>query len=489
MNAFEFVTKTVHIDGERIFINIAVRFPQHFHQYFPLNDASLVFQECSQNLCFVFGKLNRTSFKADFVASGIQTHTPMFEKVAAVGIRKCPTKQRLDLGDENRRIKGLGDIVICALIECGYYIHAFIGTGNEDDRHAGCLANLTGPVKTVLSGQMQIHQNQIRTNLLHLFGNLFEIFQTNGFKPPAVDQGSQSGRNRMVVFNDQDFVHGFSLTTVIETFPMIFLRKSCVFPQKNRQKKMSVYNKTGSGNDPGSDKKKNSETKRKKRNMSEKKTKAPILFDLDGTLWDTREGIVESWNATLRSYGEPEVVTVENLTPLLGKTTQAFADAFLPQASQERQNEIMEAITVRENEDLERDQKFTIYPGAIETIKELAKDHWIGIVSNCEKGYTEIFLKAAGLESTVDGFLCFGDTKQPKSYTIRKLLDNNQIANGFYVGDTTGDQQAAQGAGLPFIWAEYGYGKEVEKEGMASITDLVKDPKWESLIDQPLIAK
>ncbi len=216
------------------------------------------------------------------------------------------------------------------------------------------------------------------------------------------------------------------------------------------------------------------------------RNRIPLLFDLDGTLWDAREGIVESWNTTFRKNGEPETVTIETLTPLLGQTTQAFADAFLPIEDKERQSQIMDEVSRRENADLERNKKYHLYPEVIETLRELSKTHWIGIVSNCEIGYIDIFVKAAHLEEVIDGYLCFGDTKMPKSFTIRKLMKDNHLANGIYFGDTQGDKNAAQDAGLPFIWVKYGFGQNVESKGLSSISDLVRDSQWTARIDQPL---
>ena len=39
-----------------------------------------------------------------------------------------------------------------------------------------------------------------------------------------------------------------------------------------------------------------------------------IIFDLDGTLWDSTEGICETWNQVLAGYPEVnQVITAENL--------------------------------------------------------------------------------------------------------------------------------------------------------------------------------
>lgn len=42
---------------------------------------------------------------------------------------------------------------------------------------------------------------------------------------------------------------------------------------------------------------------------------------------------------------------------------------------------------------------------------------------------------------------------------MRLLMERNGIAEAAYVGDTQGDLEAARLAGIPFVWAAYGFGK------------------------------
>ena len=63
-----------------------------------------------------------------------------------------------------------------------------------------------------------------------------------------------------------------------------------------------------------------------------------------------------------------------------------------------------------------------------------------------------------GLGHLIQAHLCYGDTLTSKGQTILRLLRENNITNTVYIGDTQGDYQAATAAGLPFIWATYGFG-------------------------------
>lgn len=212
------------------------------------------------------------------------------------------------------------------------------------------------------------------------------------------------------------------------------------------------------------------------------KTKRPILFDLDGTLWDTRAAITESWNNSFEAQGLGRPVTVENLSPLVGKPMDAFRLAYLPDMPEEQGKQLMKLVEEKEVEDLSSGCESFVFEGVIETLRTLSKDHWIGIVSNCQCGYIEDFLIASGLEDVIQAHLCYGQTLTSKGQSILRVIQEHNLEHACYVGDTFGDQSAASEAGINFIWAEYGFGENVEKKGIKQISDLVNDPYYVELL-------
>ena len=48
--------------------------------------------------------------------------------------------------------------------------------------------------------------------------------------------------------------------------------------------------------------------------------------------------------------------------------------------------------------------------------------------------------------------------RSPKGENIRLIMERNQIKDAVYVGDTAGDAQACRLAGVPMIYAAYGFG-------------------------------
>ena len=86
------------------------------------------------------------------------------------------------------------------------------------------------------------------------------------------------------------------------------------------------------------------------------------------------------------------------------------------------------------------------------------------IVSNCQSGYIEAMLEAAKLPygegQTFQDIECFGNTGKSKAENIVLLMERNGIRKeeAAYLGDTALDQKSAEEAGIPFIFASYGFG-------------------------------
>lgn len=188
-----------------------------------------------------------------------------------------------------------------------------------------------------------------------------------------------------------------------------------------------------------------------------------IILDVDGTLWDTTDIIAGSWNRAIYDKGIKDVsVTADDLKQLFGRTMKEIAQAILPDYSDEKQDDVMDLCCQYEHEDLEKDSCEVLYPGVRETIIELSKTHRVYIVSNCQSGYIEMFLKKTDLNRYVTDIECYGNTGKCKGDNIKLIMERNNIQDVVYVGDTKGDYEATLHAGVPFVFAEYGFGNVTE---------------------------
>lgn len=186
-----------------------------------------------------------------------------------------------------------------------------------------------------------------------------------------------------------------------------------------------------------------------------------IIFDIDGTLWDSRALVAEGYNIQLRKENLHHLQTnAEVLLKLFGRTMAEIADNLFPEIPETERYALMDRCIESEDQYLQQQPCDTIaYPGIRQTMEDLSKTHRLFIVSNGQKGYPQLAAKKLGVDHLITGYLSYGDTGTEKGQTILTLMKNYDITNAVYVGDTQGDYEATLTAGIDFIWADYGFGK------------------------------
>lgn len=184
-----------------------------------------------------------------------------------------------------------------------------------------------------------------------------------------------------------------------------------------------------------------------------------IIFDLDGTLWDSVDEIILTWNLVIsRHSGLRLPISRKEQESVMGLQMNEIADRLFPSLPPADRMLLMEECILEENQYLS-DHGGKLYPDVQETLEHLGENYRLFIVSNCQSGYIEAFLKAHRLGHIFEGFLCYGDTKKCKGENNRQVVEQYHLQYPVYVGDTLGDQMAAQYAGIPFVFAEYGFGQ------------------------------
>ena len=187
-------------------------------------------------------------------------------------------------------------------------------------------------------------------------------------------------------------------------------------------------------------------------------TKPGIIFDMDGTLWDSAEGVVLSWTEIVhKEYDKERVITTEDIQGVMGRTMDKIADALFPELSKEDRMSLLRKCCNYENEYL-RIHGGNLFPELEETLKALQDEYDLYIVSNCQSGYIEAFLEYYGFGHYFKDIECYGNNDLPKSENIKLVVERNSLEKAVYVGDIQGDYDATMAAGLPFIHAAYGFG-------------------------------
>lgn len=203
-----------------------------------------------------------------------------------------------------------------------------------------------------------------------------------------------------------------------------------------------------------------------------------MIFDMDGTLWDSVDSIVVSWNAALQQMGETDVtVTRPQIMSLMGNTMDVFARTLFPHYTPEKGVQWIDILGQIENEFLSRYGAVLLgdVKGVFARLREMG--YGVYIVSNCQAGYIEGFLEYYHLEDLVDDIECYGNTLRGKADNLKLLIERNHLDEYLYLGDTQGDFNACREAGVPFLFAAYGFGR-VDDDSVPRIQKLDDLPEY-----------
>lgn len=186
--------------------------------------------------------------------------------------------------------------------------------------------------------------------------------------------------------------------------------------------------------------------------------KSGIIFDMDGTLWDSAKAVADSWTEVVaREYTPERVITEEEIKSVMGLTMDKLAARIFPELSEEKRLQLLEVCGREENEYL-RTHGAIVYPQVEETFQKLKEKYHLYIVSNCQSGYIEAFLEYYGYGKYIEDTECYGNNGLVKGENIRKVAERNHLTKAVYVGDIQGDYDASMQAGVEFIHAGYGFG-------------------------------
>ena len=218
------------------------------------------------------------------------------------------------------------------------------------------------------------------------------------------------------------------------------------------------------------------------KNMDLKNKYDSIIFDLDGTLWNSSKPICEAWNIILDRHKEivREPITIEELGQCMGLPMYDIAAKLFPDEKEEVRNALMDELCEFENGYLEK-MGGVLFPGLEATLKELKTKYPLYIVSNCQDGYIEAFLQYSKLGEYFKDFTCPAYTGRLKGENIRIIMERNGLSEAVYVGDTQGDANSCKEAEIPMIYAAYGFGKVEKADASIQSFDELLDMDFDRL--------
>ncbi len=181
-----------------------------------------------------------------------------------------------------------------------------------------------------------------------------------------------------------------------------------------------------------------------------------LVFDLDGTLWDAAAASTRGWHRALGRMGVSSRVTVDGIRSVSGRPFDRCVEILLPEL------EPVTEATLRLLEEHERMEVEAVggvlYEGVSDGLQELARVRQLFLVSNCPDWYLDAFLRASGLQGCFTGWDSHGASGVGKAAMLVNVSERHGLGRATYVGDTRGDREAAEEAGMEFAFVRYGFG-------------------------------
>lgn len=182
--------------------------------------------------------------------------------------------------------------------------------------------------------------------------------------------------------------------------------------------------------------------------------KTGILFDLDGTLLDTLEDLLDATNYALASCGYPPR-TLAQLRRFVGNGAANQIRLALPEGASQAQIDQVLAV-YKPYYTAHCQHKTQPYPGIPQVLAQLGQRYPIAIVSNKPDGAVK-----ALCHQYFPGIFALGETpdcpRKPAPDMVHRAMSAIGVQQAIYVGDSEVDVDTAKNAGLPCLSVLWGF--------------------------------
>lgn len=184
-----------------------------------------------------------------------------------------------------------------------------------------------------------------------------------------------------------------------------------------------------------------------------------IIFDVDGTLWNSSDGVIEAGNEIIeKELGIKNHLTQKTIDRVMGLEVKEIAGIYFPWMDYEKGMELVLKCMDNENAYLSK-HGGVLYEHVEDVLKQLSQKHDLMIVTNAQKGYVDAMFTAHSIGQYFKDYIEAGETGLPKGKNIQLMMERHGYKEAVYVGDTMKDYDACQEAHVPMIYCSYGFGQ------------------------------
>jgi len=188
------------------------------------------------------------------------------------------------------------------------------------------------------------------------------------------------------------------------------------------------------------------------------KKESCIIFDMDGTLIDSSLAMTQSVNH-VRAHLGLSAMSKEDLEYYINQPDQHLPRIFYNTQEYDPSHRAM----FREHYMATLAQSITLYPDVKEMLHFMSQRALLCVATNASDYFARHMLEHLNIIEFFDGVVGANNVPEPKPnpQMIELLMENTGAMKErtLFVGDSIKDEQAAENADIPFIFAAWGYGK------------------------------
>lgn len=190
--------------------------------------------------------------------------------------------------------------------------------------------------------------------------------------------------------------------------------------------------------------------------------KKMVVFDVDGTLFDTKRGIVACFNSVMEDNGYKRLTAQEENT-IIGPPIR---DSIRSYATEDK--ELVEELTAEFKKKYAEKyiKQSEIYPNSKKLLNALKdKEILLGIATLKTKSQAIRLLEFESIKELFVTIHGSEDNNKSKEAMLKEIKSEFGDLEYYYLGDTMTDYKSAKSASYKFIACDYGYGEIDEVEG------------------------
>ena len=202
------------------------------------------------------------------------------------------------------------------------------------------------------------------------------------------------------------------------------------------------------------------------------------MFDLDGTLIDSRRDLADSTNEMLATYGAP-ALPLERVLSMVGEGAKILVQRALAASGLDR-DDPHALDRFREIYDRNLLVHTRPYEGIPDVVAMLAARHPLGVLTNKPEAPTRRLLDAFALAPYFT-WVVGGDSnfpRKPDPAALRSLMEQAAVSpdSTMLVGDSMVDVETARRAGAQICVARYGFGRLRGEPGLNEVACAIEAP-------------